>query len=189
MWHDPSRTFRPSFVHSSEDNHSYGFLHTSSHAEFLLRMDIFCSHNLACSWISSSSQQWSGTLPRSCSHGCLNQAPDNSKPLGSWKWHKGGTRHFRDLSKTWNIWLACSYHYITGGSSSGSSNFPLRCTLHTKPSHCLSPKHCNAALVPLVNKCHPNRRPPASSRKTQKISQLTFSYVASVKYTLKDIKH
>lgn len=36
------------------------------------------------------------SFPKSCSHGCLNPAPENSKPLGLWQWRKG-----QDILGTW----------------------------------------------------------------------------------------
>ena len=96
-WRDPSRTFRLRFVHSSEGSYSYGFLHISSHATFLLRTGISCSHYLTCSWLSSSSWQWTATCQGPAVMG-VQRKPQTTANLWG---HRHDIREWQDILGTW----------------------------------------------------------------------------------------
>lgn len=139
----------------SVGNYSYGFLPMRSHAEFLFRVDVFCRHDLTRAWISSSSwhcidvQRFQGPTPTN-----VKAQPQTTANLWGQKGDKGGTGHFRDLSKAQNIWLARFRHYITGWSCSGSNFLLLWTSCTNPPATHLSLRHrCDnpSALLPSTN--------------------------------------
>lgn len=177
------QNFRSHIIYSSEGSFSYGVYFTWAHAQS------FCYGQTQFA-ITTSCVPEPHLPPNSDLQYCQGPAVMGvqTKPqtIANLQDHENNVRERKDILGTWgkpDISDLFGLH-ISSGSYSGSP-----CVAHH--THSLSTAcllHTTAQLIPLVSTCHPHSHPPASSRKTQKISQLTFSYTARVKYALKDIK-